>query len=150
MQVVVQLYFDEIECLKSNIHTSHCCAIHSSFPGIWRSENRIQPRFQDILAKVEDRPRLHVEENVPDQVRTLSQVGTSSHMAYGGGGGGGGLTQGVPIWLKKFLLGPIVKLNSLCSFQVSSLLIHLGTCIRVRIRFKYQRFAGGFYYVFKM
>ena len=46
-----------------------------------------------------------------------------------GGGGGGGLTEGVPIWLKKFLLGPIVKLNSICSFQVSSLLIHLGTCM---------------------
>ena len=29
------------------------------------------------------------------------------------------------MWLRKFLLGPIVKLNSLCSFQVSCLLIHL-------------------------
>ena len=47
------------------------------------------------------------------------------------------LWQGVPIWLKKFLLGPIVKLNSLCSFQVSCLLI-LGTYFRVRIRFRYQ------------
>ena len=33
-------------------------------------------------------------------------------------------TQGVPIWLKKLLLGPIVKLNSPCSFQVSCLLNH--------------------------
>ena len=53
--------------------------------------------------------------NVPDQVRTLSQVGTSSYMAYACGE----LTQGVPIKLKKFLLGPIVKFDSLCSFQVS-------------------------------
>ena len=44
---------------------------------------------------------------VPDQVRTLSQVGTSSHMTYAKQE----LTQGVPIWLKKFLLGPTVKLN---------------------------------------
>ena len=78
--------------------------------------------------------------------------------------------QGVPIWLKKFLLGPIAKLNnSLCSFQVSCLLIHLGTCIQVRIRFRYQRcdirvdllviymlrmsvldrIRGWFYYAFK-
>ena len=34
--------------------------------------------------------------------------------------------QGVPIWLKKFLLGPVVeKYSSLCSFHVSCLLIHL-------------------------
>ena len=72
---------------------------------------------------------------VPYQVRTLSQVGTSSYMAYALQE----LTQGVPIRLKKFLLGPIVKLNSLCSFQGSCLLINLGTCIRVRIRFRYQR-----------
>ena len=32
--------------------------------------------------------------------------------------------QGVPIWLKKFLLGPIVKLSSLCSFHVACSLIH--------------------------
>ena len=70
---------------------------------------------------------------------------------------------------KNFLLGPIVKLHSLCSFQVSCFLIHLGTCIGVRIRFKYQRcdicvglhviymlrmavlnrIRGWFYYVFK-
>ena len=31
------------------------------------------------------------------------------------------------------------QINSLCSFQVSCLLIHLGTCIRVRIRVRYQR-----------
>ena len=42
---------------------------------------------------------------VPDQVRTLSQVGTSSYMAYAVQE----LTQGVPIWLKKVLLGPIVN-----------------------------------------
>ena len=35
------------------------------------------------------------------------------------------LTQGVPIWPKKFLLGPTVKLNSLCSFHVSCSSIHL-------------------------
>ena len=28
--------------------------------------------------------------------------------------------------------------NSLRGFQVSCLLIHVGTCIRVRIRFRYQ------------
>ena len=42
----------------------------------------------------------------PDQIRTLSQVGTSSYMAYAIILE---LTQGVPIWLKKFLLGPIVN-----------------------------------------
>ena len=45
--------------------------------------------------------------DVPDQVRTLSQVGTSSYMAYATEE----LTQGVSMWLKKFLLGPIVKLT---------------------------------------
>ena len=33
--------------------------------------------------------------------------------------------KGVPIWLKKLLLGPVVKLNSLRSFHISCLLIHL-------------------------
>ena len=40
-----------------------------------------------------------------DQVKTLSQVGTSSYMANVMEE----LTQGVPIWLEKFLLGPIFK-----------------------------------------
>ena len=42
---------------------------------------------------------------IPNQIRTLSQVVTSCHMAYAMQE----LTQGVPIWLKKFLLGPIVN-----------------------------------------
>ena len=42
---------------------------------------------------------------VTDQLRTLSQVGTSSYMTYAMQE----LTQRVPIWLKKFLLGPIVN-----------------------------------------
>ena len=55
---------------------------------------------------------------VQDQVKTLSQVGTSSYMAYA--------MQGVPIWLKKFLLGPIVEEQcNLFSFHVSCLLVHL-------------------------
>ena len=50
--------------------------------------------------------RVNIQEDiVPDQVRTLSQVGTSSYMAYAMWE----LMQGVPIWLKKFLLGPIVN-----------------------------------------
>ena len=71
---------------------------------------------------------------VHDQVRTLSQVGTSSHMAYAMQE----LTQGVPVWLEKFLLSPIVKLNSLCSFHISCLLTHPEHVIRVRIRFRFQ------------
>ena len=43
--------------------------------------------------------------DVPDQVRILSQLGTSFYMAYAMQE----LTQRVPIWLKKFLLGPIVN-----------------------------------------
>ena len=56
---------------------------------------------------------------VPDQVRTMSQIGTSSYVAYAMWE----LMQGVPIWLEKFLLGPIVK-ESLVH-AVSRLLIHL-------------------------
>ena len=55
----------------------------------------------------------HFWSTVPDQVRTLSQVGTSSYMAYAMLE----LTQGVPMWLKMFLLGPVVgEYSSLCSF----------------------------------
>ena len=43
--------------------------------------------------------------NVQDYVRTLSQIGTSSYMAYAMLE----LMQGVSIWLKKFLLGPIAN-----------------------------------------
>ena len=59
--------------------------------------------------------------------------------------------------------------SQICGFQVSCLLVHLGTSIRVRIRFRYQRcdicvdlhviymltmavlnrIHGWFYYVFK-
>ena len=62
------------------------------------------------------RARLHTldNNNVLDQVRTLSQVGISSSMAYAMEE----LTQRVPIWLKKFLLGP---LNNRCSFHVPCL-----------------------------
>ena len=41
--------------------------------------------------------------DVPDQIGTLSQVGTSSYMGYAMWE----LTQRVSIWLKKFLLGPV-------------------------------------------
>ena len=71
--------------------------------------------------------------HVPDQVRTLSQVGTGSYMAYAMWK----LAQGVPIWLKKFLLGPVVKEKSgLCSFTFIN---SSSACIRVRIRFRCQR-----------
>ena len=43
--------------------------------------------------------------NVPDQVRTLSQVGAGPYMAYAMWE----LTELVPMWVKKFLLGPIVN-----------------------------------------
>ena len=57
-----------------------------------------------------------VNVDVPDQVRTLSQVGTSSYMAFAMLE----LTQGVLKWLKKLLLGPVV----LEIFPVSCLLIN--------------------------
>ena len=48
---------------------------------------------------------------VPDQVRTLSQVLNLFFF------GMKELTQGVPIWLKKFLLGPIV-VDAIFTFHV--------------------------------
>ena len=45
-------------------------------------------------------------DNALDQVRTLSQVGTSSYMVYAMQE----QTQGVPVWHKKFFFGPIVNI----------------------------------------
>ena len=90
---------------------------------------------EDIFSKIELNTILQIYETcVPDQVRTLSQVGTSSYMAYAMWE----LTQGVPIWLKKFLLGTIVNciVHAVFTFHIY---FSSCTCIRVRIRFRYQR-----------
>ena len=60
-------------------------------------------KLADIIDMVFNLDKL---DNVPDQVRTLSQVGTSSYMAYAMQE----LMQGVPVWHKKFLFGPIVNI----------------------------------------
>ena len=54
-------------------------------------------------AKNHTRFRGYCKTYVPDQIGILSQVRTSSYMAYAMQE----LTQGVSIWLKKFLLGPV-------------------------------------------
>ena len=71
---------------------------------------------------------------VPDQVGTLSKVGTSSYMAYAMQE----LTQGVPIWLKKFLLGPIGNESSM-QFSHLMFINSFCTCILVRVLFSYQK-----------
>ena len=63
-----------------------------------------QPAQNDKFMQGMDKPP-RPEAIVPDQIGTLSQVGTNSYMAYAMWE----LMQGVSIRLEKFLLGPIVN-----------------------------------------
>ena len=81
------------------------------------------------------RPSVQYKEKndfVPDQVRTLSQVGTSSHMAYAmrNCATSSNMAQKVLTWSNS-------QLTSRCSFHVPCLFFVLY--MYSRIRFRYQR-----------